>query len=255
MSRSLGGTWLTTRPPIAISPPLMFSSPAIMRSSVDLPQPEGPTSTVNEPSAMSMSTPCSTSTSPKRLCTDRMRDAGHRRRSVDPASGATLRIAARTRCMMHRITMSIDVQPTLPQSPSTPARLVAERLSDRLAARLAPADRRAATLQPGDRLPSEQQLAGPHGVSRTVVREAVHQLQVARPGALAPGLRRVRRRPRAAHRAAGLRPQGAGVDRGGGAGGRGAPRARRRDGGAGGRARHAHADRPMRSVRCSHRRR
>jgi hypothetical protein len=31
--------------------------PAIMRSSVDLPQPEGPTSTVNCPSSMSMSTP------------------------------------------------------------------------------------------------------------------------------------------------------------------------------------------------------
>ena len=44
MSRSFGGTLLTTRPPIAISPPVMFSSPAIMRSSVDLPQPEGPTS-------------------------------------------------------------------------------------------------------------------------------------------------------------------------------------------------------------------
>ena len=36
-----------------------------MRSSVDLPQPDGPTSTVNEPSAMSMSTPCSTAVSPK----------------------------------------------------------------------------------------------------------------------------------------------------------------------------------------------
>ena len=36
-----------------------------MRSNVDLPQPDGPTSTVNEPSAMSMSTPWSTAVSPK----------------------------------------------------------------------------------------------------------------------------------------------------------------------------------------------
>ena len=36
-----------------------------MRSSVDLPQPDGPTSTVNEPSAMSMSTPCRTGVPPK----------------------------------------------------------------------------------------------------------------------------------------------------------------------------------------------
>ena len=41
-----------------------------MRSSVDLPQPDGPTSTVNEPSAMSMSTPCSTAVSPKFFVTD-----------------------------------------------------------------------------------------------------------------------------------------------------------------------------------------
>ena len=72
MSRSLGGTWLTTLPLIAISPPEMFSSPATMRSSVLLPQPEGPTSTVNEPSGISIDTPCSTAVSPKRLMTLRM---------------------------------------------------------------------------------------------------------------------------------------------------------------------------------------
>ncbi len=57
-----------------------------------------------------------------------------------------------------------------------PVRLVAERLSDRLAEHLA--DRiESAALLPGDRLPTEQQLALAHGVSRTVVREAVHQLK------------------------------------------------------------------------------
>ena len=49
---------------------MISSSPAIMRSSVDLPQPDGPTSTVNEPSAMSMSTPCRTAVSPKFFLTD-----------------------------------------------------------------------------------------------------------------------------------------------------------------------------------------
>lgn len=54
--------------------------------------------------------------------------------------------------------------------------VVAQRLSDQLADVLAArvADR---TLRPGDRLPTEQQLAQAHGVSRTVVREAVHQLK------------------------------------------------------------------------------
>ena len=61
MSRSFGGMLLTTRSPIWIVPALMVSRPAIMRSKVDLPQPEGPTSTVNSPLSMSRSMPFSTS--------------------------------------------------------------------------------------------------------------------------------------------------------------------------------------------------
>jgi hypothetical protein len=58
MSRSAGSSLsLTTRPPMAISPPVISSSPATMRSSVLLPQPEGPTMTMNSPSAISASTP------------------------------------------------------------------------------------------------------------------------------------------------------------------------------------------------------
>src|SRR4051795_8947235 len=63
MSRSFGGTSLTTSPPIMMSPPEMSSSPAIMRSVVDLPQPDGPTSTTNSWSAMSRSMPRTASTS------------------------------------------------------------------------------------------------------------------------------------------------------------------------------------------------
>ena len=47
MSRSFGGTRFTTFDPIAISPSEISSSPAIIRKSVDLPQPDGPTSTQN----------------------------------------------------------------------------------------------------------------------------------------------------------------------------------------------------------------
>src|SRR6478735_3192142 len=61
MSRSFGGMSLTTRPPISIVPALALSSPATMLSSVDLPQPEGPTSTVNSPLSISRSIPFSTS--------------------------------------------------------------------------------------------------------------------------------------------------------------------------------------------------
>jgi GntR family transcriptional repressor for pyruvate dehydrogenase complex len=55
-------------------------------------------------------------------------------------------------------------------------RLQSARLSDRLAA-LIEAQIDGGALAPGDRLPTEQKLADAHGVSRTVVREAVHQLK------------------------------------------------------------------------------
>ena len=73
MSRSLGGRPLTTRSPITISPAVMCSSPASIRRSVDLPQPDGPTSTTNCPSSMSTVTPCSTSVEPNALRTSRNR--------------------------------------------------------------------------------------------------------------------------------------------------------------------------------------
>ena len=49
MSRSFGATSSTTRPPISTVPALGRSRPAMMLSNVDLPQPDGPTSTVNSP--------------------------------------------------------------------------------------------------------------------------------------------------------------------------------------------------------------
>jgi GntR family transcriptional regulator, transcriptional repressor for pyruvate dehydrogenase complex len=82
--------------------------------------------------------------------------------------------------------------------PLTPVRLLPQRLSDRLAV-LVGDQIDSGALRPGDRLPTEQQLATAHGVSRTVVREAMHQLKsrqlvVARQGsgvfvAQAPGHR------------------------------------------------------------------
>src|ERR1700731_1112823 len=72
MSRSFGGTLLTTRSPMRISPAVMFSRPAIMRSRVDLPQPDGPTSTTNWPSSIAMSTPWMTCMAPNALRTSRI---------------------------------------------------------------------------------------------------------------------------------------------------------------------------------------
>jgi hypothetical protein len=55
--RERDGTSLTSLPPISSSPCEMVSSPAIMRSVVDLPQPDGPTKTTNSRSAISKSMP------------------------------------------------------------------------------------------------------------------------------------------------------------------------------------------------------
>src|SRR5690348_3461604 len=69
--RSFGGRSLTRTPSIVISPLVMSSKPAIRRSSVDLPQPDGPTKTVNSLSSISRSTPWMISTPPKLLRTPR----------------------------------------------------------------------------------------------------------------------------------------------------------------------------------------
>ena len=53
MSRSFAATLLTTRSPIRICPSVIVSRPASMRSAVDLPQPEGPTRTMNSLSLIS----------------------------------------------------------------------------------------------------------------------------------------------------------------------------------------------------------
>ena len=69
MSRYFGARLLTTLGPMRISPPVMFSNPAIMRSNVDLPQPDGPTRITNSPSWMSIDTPWITGVAPKALRT------------------------------------------------------------------------------------------------------------------------------------------------------------------------------------------
>ena len=64
-----GATSFMTSLPIKTSPSLISSRPAIMRSMVDLPQPEGPTKTANSPSSISRFTLCKVTVSPKRLVT------------------------------------------------------------------------------------------------------------------------------------------------------------------------------------------
>ncbi len=55
---------LTTLPSMATVPAEMVSNPAIILSSVDLPQPEGPTRTQSSLSGMAMETPFTASTPP-----------------------------------------------------------------------------------------------------------------------------------------------------------------------------------------------
>src|ERR1700730_6295231 len=58
MSRNLAGTALTTLPSIDTVPDVIGSSPAIMRNTVDLPQPDGPSSTMNSRAATVTPTSC-----------------------------------------------------------------------------------------------------------------------------------------------------------------------------------------------------
>src|SRR5215217_4275985 len=67
MSRLRGASSVTSSLPIEIVPSVTSSRPAIIRSSVVLPQPEGPTKTMNSPSSISSSTR-STATTPPEKC-------------------------------------------------------------------------------------------------------------------------------------------------------------------------------------------
>src|SRR3954465_11164600 len=66
MSRSVGPMALTALPSIETVPAEIDSSPAIMRSSVDLPHPDGPTNTQSWRSGTAMLTPFTASTPPGR---------------------------------------------------------------------------------------------------------------------------------------------------------------------------------------------
>src|ERR671918_1411050 len=72
MPRSAGGRSLTSSPSNISLPEVMSSRPATRRSSVDLPQPDGPTNTTNSLFLMSRSTPLITSTGPNDLLTCRI---------------------------------------------------------------------------------------------------------------------------------------------------------------------------------------
>src|SRR6516162_4335758 len=87
MSRSLGATELTILPSMRISPSLMLSRPAIIASSVDLPQPDGPTSAMNSPVWASRLIPLRTSTEPKRLWSREIVSVAMIVRSFDGALG------------------------------------------------------------------------------------------------------------------------------------------------------------------------
>src|SRR5690606_7163439 len=69
MLRSLGCRCPTSSPPMRILPAVGVSSPAIMRSEVVLPQPEGPSRHTNSPSPISKLTLPTAVKSPKRLVT------------------------------------------------------------------------------------------------------------------------------------------------------------------------------------------
>ncbi len=71
ISRLDGGVRVTSWPAMSIWPLVRSSSPAIILSMVDLPQPDGPTKTTNSPFSTSRLMPLMTSRLPKDLRTSR----------------------------------------------------------------------------------------------------------------------------------------------------------------------------------------
>src|SRR5437868_15214796 len=89
MSRSLGSSQVTLRPPIQIWPALTSMSPAMALSRVDLPQPDGPSRTRNSDCSTSSSSPVRTRTEPKAMSTPRTETLEGRaiRSALDRAGG------------------------------------------------------------------------------------------------------------------------------------------------------------------------
>src|SRR3954466_7832951 len=83
MSRARGGRSVTSRPPIEIVPAVASSRPAIIRSSVDLPQPDGPTRTRNSPLPMVSETPSTATTPPEKTLLTLSRTISDTRRIVE----------------------------------------------------------------------------------------------------------------------------------------------------------------------------
>src|SRR6516225_2391036 len=90
MLRSRGGRGVTTRPSISTSPVDGVSSPAIILSSVVLPQPDGPSSTRNSPSRTGRSMPSTAATPSKRLRSSRVSTVAMAARRLDEALAAPL---------------------------------------------------------------------------------------------------------------------------------------------------------------------
>ena len=67
MSRWRGARSVTSLPSISTEPAVTSSRPAIIRSSVDFPQPDGPTSTMKSPSATVSETSSTAATSPEKI--------------------------------------------------------------------------------------------------------------------------------------------------------------------------------------------
>src|SRR3954467_9102667 len=64
MLRLAGGSAVTSRSPIRMRPPSAASRPAMSRSGVDLPQPDGPSKTLSVPCARRKETPSTARTCP-----------------------------------------------------------------------------------------------------------------------------------------------------------------------------------------------
>src|SRR3974390_530867 len=75
MPRARGGISLTTSPSISTSPEVGFSRPAMMRNSVVLPHPDGPSSPMNSPSRATRLMPSTACTSPNCFVISRVETA------------------------------------------------------------------------------------------------------------------------------------------------------------------------------------
>src|SRR4029077_3457710 len=164
MSRDRGARSVTSTSPMEIRPAVTSSSPAIMRSRVDLPQPDGPTRTRNPPLPIVSDTPSTATPPPEKTLLTLSRTISATKRSW------SLYRIRRLKAMALTTSTTASIVASTVDAIGAPAKMTKQSAAREQVLELI------VRLGVGSAIPSERQLSVDLGVSRLTVRAALDDL-------------------------------------------------------------------------------